>query len=142
MSKPVRSYTIYDETMMIANVSVTHLLSKKTLLSWNICKQVKMNTPFVIFLMHQYMHVSPAHLNSCTYDIVSAEVDFTKEKMDKVDLDFHVIPVIESFGRFVKYYVNEKEELVIVLVCLHLYQKCFPNSNRFPKAPTVGKEVT
>ena len=31
-----------------------------------------------------------------------------KEKMDKVDLDLPVIPVIESFGRFVKYCVNEK----------------------------------
>jgi methyl coenzyme M reductase beta subunit len=39
-------------------------------------------------------------------------VGTSKEKVDGVDLDLPVVPVVESFGRFVKYAVrvNEEEE--------------------------------
>ena len=42
-----------------------------------------------------------------SYDLVHAAVGANKEKMDQVDLDLPIIPVIESFGRFLKYSVNE-----------------------------------
>ena len=45
-----------------------------------------------------------------TYELVRAELGTSKEKMDRVDLDLPLIAVVESFGRFLKYLVEEKEK--------------------------------
>ena len=39
------------------------------------------------------------------YDLVHAEVGTSKEKLDKIDLDLPLVPVVDTFGRFVKYSV-------------------------------------
>ena len=43
------------------------------------------------------------------YELVYAEVGTSKEKMDKVNLELSVVGVVESFGRFVKYFVHVSE---------------------------------
>ena len=45
-----------------------------------------------------------------TYDLVHTELGSCKEKMDQVDLDLPVITIVESFGQFMKYLVEQKEK--------------------------------
>ena len=45
-----------------------------------------------------------------TYELVRAELGSSKEKMDRIDLGLPVITVVESYGRFLKYLVEEKEK--------------------------------
>ena len=49
-------------------------------------------------------------ISSNTYDLVHAELGTSKEKMDRVDLDLPVVTVVESFGRFLKYLVKQKQK--------------------------------
>ena len=44
-----------------------------------------------------------------TYNLVHAELGTSKEKMDRVDLDLPVVTVVESFGRILKYLVEQKQ---------------------------------
>ena len=93
--------------MAIVNVSVACLSTKWTLFPWNI---VSASEPEHSFRDFFYKSIQP-HIPSTSelsYDLVHAAVGANKEKMDKVDLDLPVIPVVESFGRFLKYSVNEK----------------------------------
>ena len=45
-----------------------------------------------------------------TYELVHAELGSCKEKLDQVDLELPVITAVESFGRFLKYLVEEQKE--------------------------------
>ena len=93
--------------MAIVNVSVACLSTKRTLFPWNIVSTSKPEHSFRDFF---YKSIQP-HIPSASelsYDLVHAAVGANKEKMDKVDLDLPIIPVVESFGRFLKYSVNEK----------------------------------
>ena len=50
------------------------------------------------------IHSRPPTTSSAEqYNLAHAEVGTSKEKMDKVDLDLPVVPVVDTFGRFVKY---------------------------------------
>jgi len=54
-----------------------------------------------------------------TYELVSAELGPSKESLDKVDLNLQIIPVIESFGRFLKYYVKDNTTETVVTHAPH-----------------------
>ena len=47
------------------------------------------------------------------YELMHAELGSCEDKMDQVDLELPVITVVESFGRFLKYFVKLKEKDVV-----------------------------
>ena len=93
---------IIDIKMAILNV----FLSRKiTILPWNIV--------FVSEAEHFYSTTSSKHIYRVmdVFILVKAEVGTGKDKLDLVDLNLVIGPVVESFGRFVKYSVREKPGL-------------------------------
>ena len=96
--------------MAIVNVSVACLSTKRTLFPWNIGSASEPGHSFCDFFYESIQPCIPS-TSELSYDLAHAAVGANKEKMDKVDLDLPVISVVESFGRFLKYSVNEKGTL-------------------------------
>ena len=99
--------------VVLINVCVTCLTSKKTLLPWNIKSESDEHLSFRDFFTASILPHIPTTSSATYYELVRAEVGTSKEKVDGVDLDLPVVPVVESFGRFMKYAVrvNEEEEI-------------------------------
>ena len=97
--------------MVVVNVIVINSLTKKTLLPWNICDVTENEHSFTEFFNYTILPQMPSTLE-VSYELVSAEVGPSKESLDKVDLKLPVISVIETFGRFLKYYVKDKTTIV------------------------------
>ena len=64
----------------------------------------------MIFFEHSIQPRLPSTSTESWIDLVKAEVGTSKDKLDLVDLNLDIGPVVESFGRFVKYSVREKEQ--------------------------------
>ena len=78
--------------MAFVNVLVACLSRKRTLAPSLKCEwQVNRSTSY-----HDSIQTRIASTSELSYDLVQAEVGTGKEKMDNVDLDFPVIPVIEN----------------------------------------------
>ena len=97
--------------MAIVNVSVACLSTKRTLFPWNIVSASEPEHSFRDFFHESILPRIPS-TSDLSYDLVHAVVGANKEKMDKVDLDLPVIPVVDSFGRFLRYSVNEERSSV------------------------------
>ena len=93
--------------MAIVNVSVACLSTKRTLFPWNTVNASKPEHSFRDFFYKSIQLRIPS-TSELSYDLVHAAVGANKDKVDKVDLELPIIPVVESFGRFLKYSVNEK----------------------------------
>ena len=96
--------------VVLINVCVTCLTSKKTLLPWNIKSESDEHLSFRDYFTASILPHIPTTSSATYYELVRAEVGTSKEKVDGVDLDLPVVPVVESFGRFVKYAVRVNEE--------------------------------
>ena len=92
------------------NVCVACLTSKTTLLPWNIVSANDREHSFRGFYDSCIQHRIRSDQEG-TYELVRAELGSCKEKLDQVDLDLPVITVVESFGRFLKYLVEEQNEM-------------------------------
>ena len=82
--------------LAIVNVSVACLSTKRTLFPWNIVSASELEHSFRDFFYESIQPCIPS-MSELSYDLVHAAVGANKEKMDKVDLDLPVIPVVESF---------------------------------------------
>ena len=93
--------------MVLVNVMVIHSLAKKTLLSWSIF-DIRDEYNFYDFFSFSLLAQIPG-MSGEECRCVSTEVGASRDKTDKVaDLTMQVIPVVELFGRFLKYYVESQ----------------------------------
>ena len=99
--------------MAIVNVSVACLSTKRTLFPWNIVSASKPEHSFHNFFYESIQPRIPS-TSELSYDLVHAAVGANKEKMDKVDLDLPVIPVVESVT-FYKY---------VYMYCIVVLNQC------------------
>ena len=91
--------------MAFVNTSVFCCLSKKTVLPWTIVQLKEQDHTFTDFF-HEVVKPKLV-LHDCR--LRSAHVGPEKASLDLVDIDFQALPVINSFGRFLKYFVEGED---------------------------------
>ena len=93
-------------SMAFINTSVFCNLSKKTLLPWTIAQLKEENHTFNDFFQEA---IRPKLVHrDCR--VVSAHIGPEKALLDLVDTNFLELPVINSFGRFLKYCVEGDDD--------------------------------
>ena len=101
--------------MVIMNVLVACLSSKRTLHPWNF---VKTSEP-----EHSFRGFYYNFIDTCCYHVwtvlwlVHAEVGTSKKKLEIAELDLAIIPVIEMFVNLLKYSVNAKQSSAETSTC-------------------------
>ena len=73
--------------VVLFNMCVSCLSSKKTLLPWNILSEDDQEVSFRHFFLSSIHSRLPTTSSAERYDLVHAEVGTSKEKLDKVYLD-------------------------------------------------------
>ena len=98
--------------MAVVNTCVTDFSTKRTLLPWTIMLLGEESYTFNDFFTVSVMPRIPEVTTSCR--LLSAYVGPKKNdaSLDFVDVHLHVLPVITSFGRFLKYHVEYENSTV------------------------------
>ena len=93
--------------MMQINVCVV-CLDKKMLLKWTIIILQESEYSFVDFFTICIIPRLPStsQMSEDSYTLERAEVGLSKDKLDYVDISLKVVEVTESFGKFVKLFVE------------------------------------
>ncbi len=92
--------------MAVLNTSVFSEQTKRTVLPWTIVQLVEDSHTFNDF----FTEVVKPRLNTNDCELLSASVGPDKTTLDPVDTNLLVLPVLNSFGRFLKYYVDIPED--------------------------------
>ncbi len=92
--------------MAFINTSVFCCVTKKTVLPWTIVQLKEQDHTFTDFF-HEVVKPKLV-LRDCR--LRSAHVGPEKASLDLVDIDFQALPVINSFGRFLKYFVEGEDD--------------------------------
>ncbi len=85
----------------VVNTSVFCEQTKRTVLPWTICQLPEESHTFDDFFNEVVKYRLPSDCR-----LLSASIGPTKTSLDPVDTSLAVIPVINSFGRFLKYFVE------------------------------------
>ena len=117
--------------MAFLNTSVFCNLSKHTLSPWTIVQLQGDSHTFSDFFQ-DVIKLKLRNITDCR--LVSAHVGPEKASLDLVDTSFLVLPVLNSFGRFLKYSVEGDE---LASVNLGLEEPC--NEPGFPTCYTCSK---
>lgn len=91
---------------MFLNTSVFCHASKTTILPWTIVQLKEENHTFCDFFENS---IRSRLLHDCR--LLSAHIGPEKYSLDPVDTNIPVLPVITSFGRFLKYHVEGEESM-------------------------------
>ena len=98
---------------VFVNTCVLLLPQKRTLLPWTISQVPKSEYTFSDFFRLDICPKLPGNSSSDPaqlYELLSSHVGPSKDSLDPVDLSLPIYPVIDSFGRFLKYCVNINED--------------------------------
>ena len=95
--------------MAVVNTSVFSEQTKRTILPWTIVQLVEESHTFDDF----FMEVIKPRMNCSDCQLLSASIGPDKLSLDPVDIGLQVLPVLHSFGRFLKYYVEIQEDPII-----------------------------
>ena len=98
---------------VIVNTCVCLLPQKKTLLPWTISRVSESEYTFLDFFKSDICPKLPGNSSSDPgklYELLSSHVGPSKDSLDPVDLSLPIYPVIDSFGRYLKYCVNINAE--------------------------------
>ena len=98
---------------VFVNTCVLLLPQKRTLLPWTISQVPESEYTFSDFFRLDICPKLPGNSSSDSaqlYELLSSHVGPSKDSLDPVDLSLPIYPVIDSFGRFLKYCVNINED--------------------------------
>ncbi len=96
--------------MAVVNTSVFSESTKRTILPWTIFQILKESHSFTDFFIDV---VKPRMISNADCQIISASVGPDKTSLDQVDISLQVLPVLHSFGRFLKYFVEIEEDVSV-----------------------------